>query len=707
MRTARPISRVPGIVTKDIAMHSRLGRWATTTLLAATLAAALSACGGGDESPARTHAATPTAQAAASALASAGSARRQALAATASTDATQAAASLVLHDPLAAANQLMDFAVANFPQYFAGPAATHWLSPFAFRHYPSTGVYLGVVLEDGPYVRNGVYVMGGAFGNSPVHVGAVSDFITPSAAGARSTPAADKLQLVQGSSTKLRVNVERLSGFSGTVQLSLSGLPEGVSAAPVTVAAGAAFAEFTLVAQAAAPHTLPTTIQLTARAAFGAPVTLAAGAANAALEAVDSTSLTLTVRGVPGSMDTSFGGGTQITQVANSEDYAHAVALQADGKILTAGTTAISAGTVVALTRHLRDGGLDPRFGNGGKVITQVGARGDSARAVAVQADGKIVVAGWTDASGIDANFLVLRYRTDGTLDPGFADGGRFILPIGAGNGTDRAYALAIQDDGKIIAAGTTLTSTSTTGQDFALVRLNTDGSLDRSFGNGGTVITPMTANSGGDIVYALALPVIDGQQRILAVGGEGDFHAARYLPNGALDASFGSGGKAVGLFGRNIGAARSVVLLPGGQMVLGGGIYNDFAAAQLSPAGRLDASFGQGGLVSVAVNAANWDNATAVARQADGKLLLGGWSYRDNSSAGDFVALRLLPGGTLDTQFGENGIAIRPVATGNRADSARGMVLQSDERVPTVRAILGGEVSGSNNDFGLLRLWL
>lgn len=671
-------------------MHSRLARWATTTLLAA----ALTACGGGDDSAApavATPAATPAvAPAAATKLATAGGERRQALA------VAQASTSLTVHDPLAAANQLMDFAESSFPQHFPGHAATGSLAPFAYRHYAATGVYLGVVLDDGPYQRNGVYVMGGAaFGDAPVHVGALTDFIVPTAAGARSTPAVDKLQVVQGSHTTLRVNVERLNGFAGPVQLSLSGLPAGVSAAPVTVAAGAPFAEFTIAAQAAAAHTLPTTVQLTASAAFGARTAVATGP------------LTLTVRGVPGAVDTSFGGGAQVTQVATSEDYAHAVAVQADGKVLTAGTTAISAGTVVALTRHGRDGGLDPAFGNGGKVVTQVGARGDSARAIAVQADGKIVVAGWTDATGVDANFLVLRYRADGTLDPAFADGGRFILPIGAGNGTDRAFAVAIQDDGKIVVGGTTLTSTSITGQDFALIRLNTDGTLDNGFGQGGKVVTPMTANSGGDIVYALALPVIDGQQRILAVGGEGDFHAARYLPNGSLDASFGSGGKVVGLFGRNIGAARSVALLPGGRMVLAGGIYNDFAAAQLTAAGALDASFGQGGLVTVPVNPTNWDNATAVVRQADGKLLLGGWSYRDNSSAGDFVAVRLLPGGALDALFGEGGIAIRPVAAGTKADSARGLVLQSDDRVPTVRAILGGEVSGSNNDFGLLRLWL
>jgi uncharacterized delta-60 repeat protein len=413
------------------------------------------------------------------------------------------------------------------------------------------------------------------------------------------------------------------------------------------------------------------------------------------------------VRGTPGAVDTSFGGGVQITPVAGSEDYAHAVAVQADGKVLTAGTTAISTGTVVAVTRHLRDGGLDPAFGTGGKVITQVGARGDSARAIAVQADGKIVVAGWTDATGIDSNFLVLRYRTDGTLDPDFADGGRFVLPIGAGNGTDRAFAVAVQDDGRIVVAGTTLTGTSTTGQDFALIRLTTAGALDAGFGQGGKVVTPMQTHSGGDTVYALALPVIEGEQRIVAAGGEGDFMAARYTSNGTLDASFGQGGRVVGMFRGNIGAARSVALLPGGRMVLAGGIGNNFAAAQLTVSGTLDAGFGQGGLVTVPVSAGNWDNATAVARQADGKLLLGGWSYRDTSSSGDFVALRLLPGGALDTMFGTEGIAIHPVAAGTRSDSARGMVLQSDDRVPAVRAILGGEVSVNNYDFGLLRLWL
>jgi uncharacterized delta-60 repeat protein len=662
----------------------------------ALIATFLVACGGGAEPGDAAPTATSTAsraEAAADALV-ATAARRSAQAA--ATAATAAPAGLVVVDPQAATEQLLDFAEASFPAYFPGHMATQALAPFVFRHYPATGVYLGVVLDDGPYSRGGVYVMGGAFGHAPLHVGALTDFVSPDGPGARIVlPAGDKVQVTQASQAVLRVNVERLKGYTGPVQLALSDLPTGATSDVVVVPAGAPFADIPIAASAAAPHSLPTTARLTVSAAFGPR------------HAVATQAVTVTVRGVPGAVDTSFGGGAVITPVATSEDYAHAVAVQPDGKVVTAGTTAISTGTVVALTRHLRDGGLDPAFGNGGKVITQVGARGDSARAVTVQADGKILVAGWTDATGTNADFMVLRYLADGQLDPEFADAGRFVLQIGAGSGTDRAYAVAVQDDGRIVVGGTTLTGTSTTGQDFALIRLTPAGQLDAGFGQGGKVITPMQSHSGGDVVYAIALPVIDGQQRILAVGGEGDFMAARYLPNGVLDGTFGVGGKVVGLFRSNIGAARSVALLPGGRMVLAGGVLNDFAAAQLTPSGTLDPSFGQGGLVTVPVSASNWDNATALARQSDGKLVLGGWSYRANSTAADFVALRLLPGGALDPMFGEAGIAIRPVAAGTRNDSARGMVLQSDDRVPTVRAILGGETSVNNNDFGLLRLWL
>ncbi|MFO1330163.1 MAG: hypothetical protein U1F56_22635 [Rubrivivax sp.] len=661
---------------------------------AALLATLLAACGGGDDDRAPLVAASgDRAQATVDALSGAAAGRLRARSASTAAAAAAAGAVPAAYDPEESARQLMDFGEARFPSYFPSHQADSSYAPFVYRYYGGSGVYLGVALDEAGYVRSGVYVMGGEFGQQPRYVGRVTDFITPAAQGFRAAPALDKVAVLQGGSTTVRVDLERLRGYPGAVQLSLDGLPAGASAAPVLVTPGASFADITISAAPGAAHSLPTTARLTASGAFGTRTVATEQA------------VTVTVRGAPGSVDTSYGGGAQITPVANSEDYAHAVAVQADGKVVTVGTTAISTGTVVALTRHLRDGGLDPSFGNGGKVITQVGARGDSARAVAIQPDGRIVVAGWTDQTGTDANVLVLRYRGDGTLDPGFGDAGRTVLPLG--NGTDRAHAVAIQDDGRIVVGGTTLSGTSTSGQDFALMRLMPDGTLDAGFGNGGKVVTAMQSHSSSDVVYALALPVIGGEQRILAVGGEGDFIAARYRPDGTLDASFGNGGKVLGLFGRNIGAARAVTLLPGGGMVLAGGIYNDFAAAQLTAAGTLDAGFGQGGLVTVAVSPTNWDNATAIARQADGKLVLGGWTYAGNSSSADFTALRLTGAGVLDTTFGSGGIAIHPVAQGTRSDSARGLVLQSDERVPAVRAILGGEASGSNYDFALLRLWL
>src|SRR5262249_28123526 len=158
----------------------------------------------------------------------------------------------------------------------------------------------------------------------------------------------------------------------------------------------------------------------------------------------------------PGVVDTSFNGGKQIVSVGEGEDYARAVAVQADGKVVTVGmTTTIAGGADFAVTRHLRDGTLDPHFGTGGKVVTPIGGEraGDAATAVAIQADGKIVVAGLTtQPGGSDIDFALVRYNADGSLDTGFGNGGKVVTSFGAE--TDRIHAIAIQADGKIVVAG-------------------------------------------------------------------------------------------------------------------------------------------------------------------------------------------------------------------------------------------------------------
>src|SRR2546423_1755792 len=130
-------------------------------------------------------------------------------------------------------------------------------------------------------------------------------------------------------------------------------------------------------------------------------------------------------------------------------------------------------------------GDLDPTFGTAGKVLTPVGAAEDSASAVAVQPDGKIVVAGPTVVSGKGWSFGVVRYNPDGTLDPGFGAGGKVVTGIGTGD--DTPTAVALQQDGKIVVAGS---SASIGRSDFAVVRYNPDGTLDTNFDGDGKATT-------------------------------------------------------------------------------------------------------------------------------------------------------------------------------------------------------------------------
>ncbi len=507
------------------------------------------------------------------------------------------------------------------------------------------------------------------------------------------TLSTDRTLVIQGRTAELTATVTRRNGFTGAVTVSLKNLPAGVTAAPVLIGAGATSTKVTLAAATTAPHSLPT-----AGSAEGSAGTLK-----------DTEPLTVTVGGEPGVLDTSFNGGKQIVAVGDGEAYATAMAVQADGKVITVGrTSTIAGGTDFAVLRHGRDGTLDTTFGNGGKVTTAIaaGTGSDMAQAVAVQPDGKIVVAGTTAVSGTDLDFVLVRYLADGRLDTSFGNGGKVVTSFGPS--TDHLNAIALQDDGKIVVAGDSDRGSTTTGVDFALARYLPNGTLDNSFGNGGTVITPIRAQSSRDSAYALLLQTVGNEQRIVAVGGEGDFVAARYTAGGALDQGFGSGGKIAALFGNaTIGAAQAVTLA-GDKLVLAGQIQNDVALARLNADGSLDAGFGTGGKVITPVSATNWDTATALVRQADGKLLAGGWVYEGGSSSANFALARYSAEGVLDTGFGAQGLVVTPMASNARSDSGRAVVLQADPRVPTVRALQAGEANeGGGFRFALLRYWL
>jgi uncharacterized delta-60 repeat protein len=331
-----------------------------------------------------------------------------------------------------------------------------------------------------------------------------------------------------------------------------------------------------------------------------------------------------------GSLDPTFGtGGTVTTAFPSyfgSYDAAYAVALQGDGKIVAAGDTDTGGGGAFALARYNPNGSLDPTFGRGGTVTTAFGTPYDAAYAVALQGDRKIIVAGNTD-TGTRGAFALARYNSDGSLDPTFGTGGTVTTAFGTSH--DAAYAVALQGDGKIVAAGFTQTATQPPLHTFALARYNSDGSLDVTFGTGGRVTTAFGMS--GSLANAVAL---QGDGKIVAagdtdIGTQGAFALARYNPDGSLDPTFGTGGTVTTAFGTSSSSANAVALQGDGKIITAGvtetapGAYV-FALARYNPDGHLDATFGTDGTVTTAFGTIIAE-AFAVALQGDGKIVAAG----------------------------------------------------------------------------------
>ncbi len=189
-----------------------------------------------------------------------------------------------------------------------------------------------------------------------------------------------------------------------------------------------------------------------------------------------------------GDQDPTFGNaGIVTTDFGNTEENAVDVAVLPDGKIVAAG----SRGQDFGAARYNADGSLDATFGTGGLVSTDLfGASFDFARAMALQPDGKIVIAGQTSTSLIatDQDFALLRYNSDGTVDTTFGTNGRVRTDFGAGN-LESAFSVAIDSVGRIVAAGYT-TAAGAAGREFAVARYNLDGTLDTTFDGDGRVIS-------------------------------------------------------------------------------------------------------------------------------------------------------------------------------------------------------------------------
>jgi uncharacterized delta-60 repeat protein len=366
---------------------------------------------------------------------------------------------------------------------------------------------------------------------------------------------------------------------------------------------------------------------------------------------------------LPGTLDASFGtGGTVTTDFGGTGSTARAVAVRPDGKIVAAGAVAINGVAVFALARYNPNGTLDASFGAGGTVSTHFDFAGSAARVLSVvlQPDGKIVVAGSTLVNQF-ANFGLARFNPDGTLDASFGTGGSVTTGFGV---SAEAWAVAVQADGKIVAAGE---ANIDGGFDFALVRYNSNGTLDASFGTNGKVTTAFDGPPGQGFSSATANSVaVQPDGRIVAVGqarisGGFDAALARYNSNGTLDASFGTGGRVTTDFAGFNDQAVAVAIQPDGRIVATGqaGPYVntglDFALVRYNSNGTLDASFGASGIATTDF-AGSSDQPSSIALQGDGKIVVAGQTSVNGSF--DFGLARYNSNGTLDASFGTSGKA-------------------------------------------------
>jgi len=399
-----------------------------------------------------------------------------------------------------------------------------------------------------------------------------------------------------------------------------------------------------------------------------------------------------------GDLDLTFGNGSQLasrgrvmTDFDHSTDIANAVAVQADGKLVVVGTTYQNndfSDEDFAVARYNPNGTLDLTFGVGGKVQTDFPGLAAVASSVVIQPDGKIVVAGGAfPLFTFLGDFKVVRYNPNGSLDGSFGEGG-IVTTTFPGQGS-YAFAVALQPDGKIIAAGTdfvNFSSEDNSDTDFAIARYNPDGTPDTTFSVDGQVTTDFDGFN-DDAFSILVRP--DG--KLVAVGSAKnpanfyDFAAARYLSNGTLDTTFGVGGKVRTDFGdHNFDQARSAVLQPDGKIVATGfaisqnGLVQNFAVARYTSSGVLDTGFGSGGMMQIDFGSC-CQSANKVLLQSNGKIITVGYANTEGPDS-DFLLARLTPSGAPDPTFGVAG-KVR-TSFGDLNGGANGATFQSGKIV-------------------------
>lgn len=372
--------------------------------------------------------------------------------------------------------------------------------------------------------------------------------------------------------------------------------------------------------------------------------------------------------GQAGSLDPTFGAGgidttKVITSIGTTNSIANSVVVQPDGKIVIAGVAYNSTGVTIErwlVARYNTDGTLDQQFADNGIITSTFGNNIGAARSLAIQSDGKIVVAGYvSDTSGSPAQFAAARYNTDGTLDIGFGTGGKVTTGI-FNHSNSSAYTVTIQQDGKIVMAGYAFNGI---GNDIAVARFNANGVPDDSFGINGGLSTFI--GSGNNVIYSVAIQP-DGK---IAVAGRNEAASdfsdhivlVRYKTNGSLDPTFGMNGIVISSIG-SYSLALSMVLQPDNKILIGGvtssTLNNGFLIARYNSNGSPDPSFNGTGHTITTIGLSNSSGAHSIVTLPNGDIIAVGQGRNDLNNF-DFALAKYHMNGKADSTFGSNGIVV------------------------------------------------
>ena len=360
-----------------------------------------------------------------------------------------------------------------------------------------------------------------------------------------------------------------------------------------------------------------------------------------------------------GDLDPNFGaGGVVSAPFYNANADISEMALQSDGKIVTCGTTMHDENVDIHLVRFNTDGSLDPSFGDGGMVMTDVDDLTNNCDALVIQDDGKILVAGSSYHPHSDTRTLItlVRYTTDGTLDGSFGTGG--IVTTSINDLILEVFSVILNNNKIIVGVSTDISN------NMFLVQFDNNGSIDNGFGTNG-VVDPNINN-----LYYPNKMIVQSDEKILVVGSiennsQADMGLIRFNRDGSLDPDFGLGG--IASYERSgTENGNDLAIQSDGRIVAVGQAYDgsdwDFEIVRFLPSGEPDPTFGAGGFVTYDFNALS-DFANAVALQSDGKILVVGST--GNDLARDVALARFTSDGLLDEGFGVDGQVVYDFESG------------------------------------------